>query len=196
MGRISRSTEVLAIGALAFAASLAGVAFAGSPRKAVTKSKVVKIADQEIDKRAANLSVAQAASAADATNATNLGGSPATAYAKGAIEAVHHVGASGQPAFDGSWENELNSFATAGFYKDGFGIVHLVGDVRAGTDGSTIFTLPSGYRPAAGVDFASRANSDTGTATVVVEDGGAVKAFGYTVTSNRLSLNGVAFRTR
>ena len=64
----------------------------------------------------------------------------------------HEVGATSEPAFQNSWTN-YNSYlvspfyATAGFYKDSQGFVHLKGLVRSGTIGAVIFTLPVGFRP-------------------------------------------------
>jgi hypothetical protein len=82
-------------------------------------------------------------------------------------EAVHIVGAAGQPPFDVDWTNVGSGFQPAGFYKDPFGTVHLQGDVKrtAGTD-ATIFQLPTGYCPAGGIeDFP--AYGDGGTAAGV-----------------------------
>lgn len=68
-----------------------------------------------------------------------------------APEAWHEIGATGQPAFQNSWANEIpGSETTAAFYKDAMGVVHLKGIVNGGTNGA-IFTLPAGYRPSAGL---------------------------------------------
>ena len=127
-----------------------------------------------------------------ATNASSLGGKSASAYASSTLEPVRRVGAANQPGFEHNWTNEGGGFETAGFYKDPFGIVHLVGDVHNGTDASSIFTLPSGYRPSSIVDVTVRANGDTGNATVAINTLGAVEVFGYV--NNRLPLNGITFR--
>ncbi len=90
-------------------------------------------------------------------NAATLGTVPNATHAASAdsippAEAVHIIGAPGQPGFDGGATNapsELLSFPPAGFYKDAFGIVHLEGVVKAGGT-PVIFTLPRGYRPASG----------------------------------------------
>lgn len=63
------------------------------------------------------------------------------------VEAVHEVGAAGEPAFENSWANFAGGHQVAGFYKDAFGRVHLQGLVAGGTIPATIFTLPEGYRP-------------------------------------------------
>jgi hypothetical protein len=73
-------------------------------------------------------------------------------------EPTHLVGAPGEPGFENGGQNlgSLAGFGTnpVGFYKDHEGIVHLQGWALAGpgTSGlSSLFTLPPGYRPAAGV---------------------------------------------
>jgi hypothetical protein len=71
------------------------------------------------------------------------------------LEAVHIVGAPGEPAFENGAHNfgstgpfVLNS---VGFYKDHEGIVHLQGIAETGkTSPSFVFTLPPGFRPASG----------------------------------------------
>jgi hypothetical protein len=84
------------------------------------------------------------------------------------IEATHIVGAAGQPTFEGGSENYPApgfNLQPIGFYKDSSGLVHLVGVAKPGPDApgsivAPIFTLPAGFRPAAGVTelFASGAN--------------------------------------
>jgi hypothetical protein len=63
------------------------------------------------------------------------------------LEALKVVGATGQPAFANTWVAFGTSDDIPGFYKDAWGIVHITGTVKLGTVGSTIFTLPAGYRP-------------------------------------------------
>jgi hypothetical protein len=80
--RISRPSPAILVAVLALIAAVAGTAVAGpvATKKAVTKKKVKKIADAEINKLAPGLSVANAANATNATNATNaaaLGGQSA-----------------------------------------------------------------------------------------------------------------------
>ncbi len=55
------------------------------------------------------------------------------------------------PSLQNSWVNFGSGFEDAQYYKDSFGIVHLKGLIKDGTTaaGTAIFTLPSGYRPAA-----------------------------------------------
>lgn len=64
----------------------------------------------------------------------------------------HFVGDPGEPAFGDPWLNDGLGYK-AGFVKDG-DVVHLWGLVRNGDQGSTIFTLPAGFRPGTN-DFGS-----------------------------------------
>jgi len=68
-------------------------------------------------------------------------------------EKVHLVGGSGEPAFAGSWTNGSPS---VGFWRDGSGVVQIVGGAfisSLSATVSTIFTLPVGYRPAGTMIF-------------------------------------------
>lgn len=51
------------------------------------------------------------------------------------------------PTLLNSWVNYGNPFSPAGYFKDSLGMVHVRGMVKNGAAGSTIFTLPVGYRP-------------------------------------------------
>src|SRR5262245_61371447 len=87
-------------------------------------------------------------------NLAKLGTVPSATHASSADsipppEPIHLIGAPGQPDFHGGAINEPPS-PPAGFYRDAFGIVHLEGQVKAGTS-SVLFVLPPGYRPASGV---------------------------------------------
>jgi len=76
-----------------------------------------------------------------------------TASALAPLEATHLVGAPGQPPFENGSSQAVEAginLPAVGFYKDHEGIVHLTGVVKTGPERSTIFTLPPGFRPAAG----------------------------------------------
>jgi len=63
-------------------------------------------------------------------------------------EKEHQVGGSGEPAFQNSWTG-----SSVRYWKDENGIVRLSGSASHASlaaSPSTIFTLPSGYRPATG----------------------------------------------
>jgi hypothetical protein len=74
------------------------------------------------------------------------------------LEAVHLVGAPGEPPFEGGSHNVGSSgplgLNSVGFYKDHEGIVHLQGIAETGkatvSGVASVFTLPPGYRPASG----------------------------------------------
>ena len=74
------------------------------------------------------------------------------------VEAWHEVGATGEPVFGTSWSNQSpGSAATAAFYEDPFGIVHLKGWVTnyGAPYQPVIFTLPVNYRPTKSMCFPS-----------------------------------------
>ena len=110
------------------------------------------------------------------------------------LEAVHRVGAAGEPTFGTNWAN-LGGFEAAGFYKDPWGIVHIVGDFASAAGRSlTIFTLPAGYRPATQERFMVYANGDTGPyGTMRVDPNGAVNCF--SCGTAQVVINGITFRT-
>jgi hypothetical protein len=64
----------------------------------------------------------------------------------------HVVGrGGGEPGYENGWiDYQDPPFPPARFRKDAAGVVHLSGLVKNGTLGTSIFTLPVGYRPAAG----------------------------------------------
>lgn len=52
------------------------------------------------------------------------------------------------PSLTNSWVNFGSAFNPVGYWKDNNGTVFLRGVVKSGVMGSSIFTLPAGYRPA------------------------------------------------
>ncbi len=69
-----------------------------------------------------------------------------------------NVGSSGAPMFQNSWVN-FDTTRTAGFSKDSLGWVRLRGVVKSGTVSSTIFTLPTGFRPKRSMTFVGDSNN-------------------------------------
>lgn len=63
------------------------------------------------------------------------------------IEDFHIVGASGEPAFQNSWVAHSSADHKPRFRKTADGFVEMRGLIVSGTDSSTAFTLPVGYRP-------------------------------------------------
>ena len=94
------------------------------------------------------------------------------------------------PAFENGWGNFGGIHATAGYWKDPHGVVHLRGLVKDGVIGAAICTLPAGYRPIAYEIFGVISNGALGR--LDVNTSGAVQA---TAGSNvYLSLAGITFR--
>lgn len=82
----------------------------------------------------------------------------------------HEVGASGEPTFQNSWVNNGGSWATAAFRRYGDGMVEIKGLVKSGTIGTvSVFTLPTGFRPALGLHFAAISNNAIGTLQVLAD---------------------------
>lgn len=91
------------------------------------------------------------------------------------------------PTLAGTWTNLGAGQTAAGYFKDPFGIVHLQGAITGGgTD--TIFTLPSGYRPAAYQEFGASCNNLFGLVTV--DSAGVVAC----TVHGDIVLNGITFR--
>ena len=141
---------------------------------AVTTAKIAN--DAVTGEKVKESSLSQVPSAASATNATNLQ----------APEAVHIIGASGQPAFENTYVNFGGEYEQAGFYRDRQCTVHLQGTI-SGPSGSAAFTLPAGFRPAAKTFAAIPATAEHGNlqietdGTVIPEaQGGGTKNFGLT----------------
>lgn len=57
------------------------------------------------------------------------------------------------PGFSNSYVNFGAPYANVGYYKDDGGIVRVRGAVKSGTNATTIFTLPAGFRPSDTVSF-------------------------------------------
>jgi hypothetical protein len=109
------------------------------------------------------------------------------------VEAVHRVGAAGEPAFGANWANLGFGFETTGFYKDPWGIVHLVGDLAGAAGRSlSIFTLPTGYRPGAQTRVPVYGNGDGNVGTLRVDTNGTVNCF--TCGTLDVAINGVTYR--
>lgn len=94
------------------------------------------------------------------------------------------------PTLINGWINFGGNEETAGYYKDEFGIVHLKGFIKSGTINSTIFILPTGYKPIKNRYFAVVSNNAFGT--VQVNFSGNVTC---TVGNNlSVSLDGITFK--
>jgi len=86
------------------------------------------------------------AGTADSATTAGTASKATTAENLAAPEAVHFVGAPGEPSFESGFEDNIGT-ARLGFYKDRQCVVHFVGDVK-GSSGFPVFTLPAADRPA------------------------------------------------
>lgn len=103
----------------------------------------------------------------------------------------HEVGATGEPAFQNSWENYGTDYHGAAFIKDAAGVVHLRGLIRYGTISTTlpVFTLPTGFRPEKTMVFIVRSNASQGECRI--EPDGDVLP--YAGSNAWFSLEGISF---
>jgi hypothetical protein len=99
------------------------------------------------------------------------------------------------PSFSNGWENIGAPFQVVSYSKDAQGIVWIRGVASAGGVG-TMFTLPSGFRPAATELFGCDANGTSGghaIARIDISDDGTVTYQSGPTSSNYCSLSGIAF---
>jgi len=144
----------LVLGGTAFAATQLGKNSVGTKqlkKNAVTAAKIKKnaITTAKIKKDAVT---------GAKVNEGTLGTVPSANISNGLapLEATHLVGAPGEPGFENGSINYPSesglSVNPVGFYKDHEGIVHLQGIAKVGSSPTinSVFTLPAGFRPAAG----------------------------------------------
>tara|TARA_B100001564_G_C20470527_1_gene592415 strand:- start:46 stop:861 length:816 start_codon:yes stop_codon:yes gene_type:complete len=95
------------------------------------------------------------------------------------------------PTFGTNWGNYGGTYNTAGYYRDGDGIVHLRGLVTGGSYGSTgtIFTLPAGFRPGGRHLFSIISNQAHGR--LDIKSTGQVIPY---VGASWISLDGISFK--
>ena len=100
------------------------------------------------------------------------------------------------PTLAANWSNYGGAYQTAGYWKDSAtGVVHLTGLVKksvAGVAGEAIFTLPTGYRPAAQEIFATDSNG--AHSRIDVNASGGVLFQTGTATA-WVSLSGISFKS-
>jgi hypothetical protein len=199
-------SPALVISAIALIVAVGGGAFAIA---ASDNNRDKKIARKVVHRLAPKLSVKHAASAASATNsshaadadnATELGGVAASGYARAPAGPFHEVSDADLRVCAGSdhWQNPPG-WATVAYYRDPFGVVHLKGAptcTSAPSLGSFFFLLPPGYRPAAEELFAGPM-VPAGSAAIAVLPNGSVE-FGNTLSAapagTKVGLQSVAFR--
>lgn len=140
-------------GATAFAATQLGKNSVGTKqlkKNAVTAAKIKKNA-------VTTAKIKKDAVTGAKVNEASLGTVPSANLANSLspLEAVHLVGAPGEPPFENGAQNygATGPFVLnpVGFYKDHEGIVHLQGVAKTGSIAPAfVFTLPPGFRPAPG----------------------------------------------
>ncbi len=105
----------------------------------------------------------------------------------------HEVGDGGEPAYQNGWvEYNATEYGGASFYKDASGVVYLRGLVKSGTVNTTIFTLPTGYRPEMRLLCSVQSGSNTTGYRLDVMQTGEVKQLSGSNTW--ISLANVSFR--
>jgi hypothetical protein len=190
---------------------------------AVTEAKIKDGAVTEAkikDGAVTTKKVANDAITGDKVNEGSLGQVPSAASAGVAdslspLEAIHVVGSANQPGFENGAHNfSLTGLSGAslnpvGFYKDHEGIVHLEGiaAVPKTAEGSitSVFTLPFGFRPAAGTIIIQEQISEGaaiigGSNTVLsgggpsVDLSGKVAGGSSTTEEKAVALDGITFR--
>jgi hypothetical protein len=93
------------------------------------------------------------------------------------------------PTLTNGWVNFGGSEATAGYYKDQFGVVHLKGTIKDGSFLSAAFTLPAGYRPSQSRNFGTVSNGAFGFISIA-STGPVIPGVGSTA---YISLDGLYF---
>lgn len=111
----------------------------------------------------------------------------------GQAETWHYVGDTDEPAFENSWANS-SSFPKLAFRIREAGVVDIQGVTIGGATGTTVFTLPEGYRPSGASVYYSAYGGTTGVALIEVNSIGQVKAT-YGGSSARTFINLQAFLT-
>jgi hypothetical protein len=202
-GKLRAPSPALVISLIALFVALGGTTYAATslPRnsvgtaqlknKAVTSAKLSKGLKVPNAKNA--LTAQNATFAATARNANALGGYPASYFALASIEAGHVIGATNQPAFQNGWASPSGtSDEGLSFYKDAWGVVHLQGNAgNVNPSTSTIFTLPTGYRPVKDLYFAVYGSGGS-AAYVQVASSGNVTVIGPS--ENYVGLSNVTFK--
>ena len=97
------------------------------------------------------------------------------------------------PTFTGTWANFGSGTMDAKYRKTSEGLVIVEGTIKLGTLGTSAFTLPAGYRPAALLAFATLANNNV-LGRVEIATGGTVTPIATAGATNAwYTLNGIVF---
>lgn len=92
------------------------------------------------------------------------------------------------PTLINSWANSGGAYATAGYWKDPWGTVHLRGRVTGGGFPTDVFVLPADYRPQYTQTFAV---PGTTAGVIDVEADGSVRTISG---SGFVTLDAISFR--
>jgi hypothetical protein len=163
---------VVAVVALSFA--LVGSAVAGTDtlNKAVTKSKVKKIAKKQINKRAVTLG--------SAAGGALSGAYPDPGFAKDVVPLTLGTG----------WAAEDGTTPTPAVWKDAYNVVHFTGSLQRTSGTSTQpFTLPEQFRPTT-TKFPGL-TIEGGLGFLQIDPNGTVTAFPLTTGSNIAGFLGI-----
>ena len=106
------------------------------------------------------------------------------------VEEWREVGATGNPAFENSWDNADST--TAAFYRDPYHVVRLKGHIDTGSSGTTAFTLPTDYRPTQEQVLELHTATGSHAALTIGTDGTVVPS--YSGGGSEVSLDGVTLR--
>lgn len=112
------------------------------------------------------------------------------AKAASAIEATTTIS-----TFTNSWTDGGSGYIAAGYWKDAFGVVHLVGNIMNGTADTAAFTLPAGYRPTGTLVFPWQNYTATEGGTISISSSGVVTILGTYNNLTSLPLSHITFRT-
>lgn len=106
------------------------------------------------------------------------------------VEAPRSV--AGGVGFQNSWVDFAGGVATAAYWKDPWGIVHLRGTIKNGAIGGPAFTLPVGYRQSAGLlIYPAMSNAAIGRLDINT-NGDVIPSIGSNV---YFCLDGITFKT-
>ncbi len=202
MKRLPSPALLISIVALVLAVGGGAYAIGASTNKTIRK-----IVNRQITRRAPRLSVrhavstgsADTAKVADSARAADSAASAASAAIAQSLappEAVHLIGAPGEPNFENGAGNSLTlTNNPVGFYKDRQCLVHLQGALGAKSlTGDAAFTLPPAYRPPMwALGSVAVLGSQAGYFEVVSETG-AFTAYAETGPTAIFGLDGVSFR--
>lgn len=97
------------------------------------------------------------------------------------------------PTLLNGWTNVGGFNETVGFWKSADGMVHIRGQVKNGTLNTSVFTLPTGYRPGM-IQYFPVVSNDTFAHVRIESNGDVIIKSGDP--TKWISLDGIAFRAR